>query len=514
MSGTKGRWLQGVLGGLLGLVLVLLLVNVAYADPPEPHRYIEEYTGPETCEVCHPGATEEVLHSVHYTWEEKLDHYSPIPASIARINWLGLLNPELGIPGGCGRCHPGGGPLPKDPDAVPPEERAMVDCLICHSPVYDLGVRFPQKDEAGRWVLPQDRSLGAARNAQRPTAETCLRCHFNVGGGALLKRGVDFAPIADKHGESSKGDVHADAGMVCVDCHRAEKHRILGYGPTLWSRDRPEERLRCEGCHGDAPHTNVLLNDHTRLDCRTCHIVGTGGLVYRDWTAPSRHDPVNDLYWPVSKVEEPNAIPPVYRWYNGQPTKPGQPWPGSRDDESARIQPFKPYTAVIPVDAMSGQPLPLKLGIFFTQGDLEKAIRVGAREAGVAYSGSWEPKEVTIYLQISHGIVGGEDALPCTACHGPHHRVDFAALGYTEEEVAKLTAFGSSNPANRGPLRIQVVMPPPTPLPAPAVLQGEVTVPPPKGVRLGWHPLLVAAVVVVIFALAGLWLWRRRPAVP
>ncbi len=494
---------------VVGLV-VLLLTAPVFAEPPEPHQYIEEYKGPETCEMCHPGATDEVIHSNHYTWEEKLDHYSPIPGTIARINWLGVLNEKLKIPGGCGRCHIGGGPLPKPPDQVTEEDKARIDCLICHSPTYDTNVRFPTRDEQGNWVLPQDRSLLAARNAQRPTAEMCLRCHFNVGGGPLFKRGVDFAPIADKHGDSSKGDVHADAGMSCVDCHRAEHHRFLGYGPTIWGRDVPDRRLTCEGCHGNAPHENQLINEHTRLDCRTCHIEGTGGLIFRDWTAPPVHDPVNELYKPVSDVRPPNTVTPVYRWYNGEPTKPGKPWPGSRDDENARIQPFKPFTGIVPADAESGKPLPLKLGIFFTQGDLTKAILVGAQQAGIDYSGAWAKKEVTIYLQISHGIVGKEDALQCNACHVPESVMDFQALGYDDEEIATLTALSAPTAGVRRPLRIEVVIPPPKPLPTPEILQGEVRVPQPLGVHLPWQPPLVILVSLVVLGLGGVALWRQR----
>ncbi len=262
--------------GLIGLALLagllsalLLLPGVVLAQPPEPHQYIQEYVGPATCEMCHAGVTEDVMHSVHYTWNEKLDHYSPIPATIARINWLGMLNEDLGIPGGCGRCHTGAGAMPGDPDQATVADEAQIDCLICHSPNYDLGLRFPIQNEDGSWALTQDRTLLAARNAQRPTAANCLRCHMNVGGGPLLKRGTDFAPVADKHGVSSLGDVHAEAGLDCVDCHRSIDHQIMGYGPTLWSRDLPDMRLACEGCHTDAPHDNVILNDHFRLDCRT-----------------------------------------------------------------------------------------------------------------------------------------------------------------------------------------------------------------------------------------------------
>ncbi len=499
-----------VVAALLGAVLLLWPAS-ALAQPPEPHQHIEEYAGPATCATCHGDVAEEVVHAVHYTWEQKMDHYSPIAGTIAAINWLGMLNEELNIPGGCARCHVGSGALPKPPAEITAEDKAGIDCLICHSPVYDMGQRFPVQGGDGEWTLTQDRGLLAARQAQRPTAENCLQCHQNVGGGPMLKRGVDFAPVADKHGEDSKGDVHADAGMACVDCHRSEDHKIMGFSPDIWSRDLPDQRLTCEGCHTDAPHQDPLINQHVRLDCRTCHVLGTGGLVSRDWTAPPVYDPVTELYAPVDVVEGPNAVDPVYLWHNGQPALPDEPWPGSRSDLSSRIQPFKQFEAVVPADAESGEPIPLKLDPFYTTGTLERAIAEGAAESGMDYSGAWESKEVTAPLQISHGVVGKENALYCQDCHVPDGRMDFAAMGYTPEEVALFTSISSEAAGPRQPLQVQVVIPPPQPLPTPVSLSGDVEAARGFGIRIPWSPLLAILFVVAAIVAGYLWLRRQRP---
>jgi hypothetical protein len=501
---------------MVGLALLaFLLPALAQAQPPEPHQYMEEYNGPATCAVCHGDVADELIHAVHYSWEQKMDHYSPIAGTIARINWLGILNEELSIPGGCGRCHVGSGALPKAPDEVTDEDKAGLDCLICHSPNYDLEQRFPVQTEDGEWVLTQDRSLLTARQAQRPTAETCLQCHQNVGGGPLLKRGVDFAPVEDKHGEASKGDVHADAGMVCVDCHRSQEHKIMGFSPDIWSRDVPDQRLTCEGCHTTAPHQNALLNEqHIRVDCRACHVSGTGGLVFRDWTAEPTFDPITELYAPQDEIADPNTVTPVYRWHNGQPAVPGEPWPGSRSDLSSSIQPFKEFKAIVPVDAESEQPIPLKLGPYYTAGDLEKAVAQGAAESGMDYSGSWKPKEITTYLQISHGVVGKEDALGCQECHVEGGRIDFAAMGYVADEVERFTTISSDSAGERPPLNLQVVIPAAQPLPTPVVLSGELEAKRGFGIRIPWHPLLVILVVVAIIGVAAYWLRRQRPPKP
>lgn len=505
---------------MAGVALLALLCLAArfgaqpvYGQAPEPHQYVEEYQGPVTCQMCHANVADQVLHSVHYTWEGKMDHYSLVAGTTARINWLGILNKKLNIPGGCGRCHVGSGAQPAaDPEARQ-ADRNSIDCLICHSPVYDIGLRFPTQDEQGNWILTQDRRVLAARQAQRPTTENCLFCHFNVGGGPMFKRGVDFAPVEDKHGEASKADVHADAGMTCVDCHASKDHKIVGFSPDIWSRDRPDQRLTCDSCHTSTPHHDRLINEkHVRLDCRTCHVLGTGGLVNRDWTAPPSYDPVTELYSPKDDVREPNSVPPIFLWHNGQPALPGKPWPGSREDPGSRIQPFKRFQATVPVDASSGQPIPLKLGVFYTRGDLEKAIAMGAAESGMAYSGSWQPKTLSAPLQISHGVVGKEYARQCQDCHVPQGIMDFASLGYTAEEIARLTAISANAGGQRSVLQLTVALPAPRPIPTPVSISGEIEAVRGWGIRVPWHPGLVLLVSVGILFAGGYWLYMQKPA--
>ena len=480
----------------LALLALLFLPTVVWADPPPEHQHIEEYTGPETCEVCHLDMADQVMHTVHYTWNEKMDHYSPIPASIARINWLGILNPDMEIAGGCGRCHVGGGPMPGTAAAESPEAKAGIDCLICHAEVYDMKARYPQKDEEGDWVIPGDRSLAAARSAAKPTAEACLRCHLNAGGGKLYKRGVDFAPVADKHADEATGDVHADNGMACVDCHHGEDHKVYGYAPTLWSRDY-EERLTCESCHTDAPHENPLINEkHTRLDCRTCHIRSTGGLMTRDWTAEPVYDPIKELYGPVDEVAPANSVEPIYKWYNGGELKPGQ-WPGSFDDQNSRLQPFKLFKGTVPVDAETGKPIPLKLAEYYKTGDLETAIKIGARDAGLDYSGNWQAKTVAVPLQLSHGILPKEEALTCTDCHVPDGRLDFVALGYSQEKVDTLTSLSSPEAGQPKTLQVNFV-PDAQPLETTAEDAGEIETP--EALEIPWTPVVVLLIVVVVIA--------------
>lgn len=443
---------------LAALSLWLAAPAIAQADPPPAHQYIQEYKGAETCETCHIGIADEVTHSVHYTWAEKMDHYSPLPGTIPSINWLGVLNAELGIAGGCGRCHIGPGVIPGSPEDDA-QARSQVDCLICHSEVYDMGARYPVQDEAGNWTIPGDRSLLAARTAGRPTDDTCLRCHLNAGGEPLGKRGVDFAPVADRHAAESTGDIHADLGVVCADCHRAPDHIFYGFGPTLWSRDRPDARLACADCHGSTPHQGAILNQHQRLDCRTCHVLSTGGLLERDWTAPAVYDPITELYHPLDEVAPTNSVAPDYHWYNGEILREGDSLPGAYGDLNSKIQPFKDFAATVPVDAATETPLPLKLDVYYTSGDLEAAITAGAAAAGINYSGAWQPQTMVVPLQVSHGVVGKERALDCADCHIPEGRVDFALLGYDSKRVEQLQSISIRSGETLPELRVDIPNP-------------------------------------------------------
>ncbi|NOZ72738.1 MAG: hypothetical protein GXP38_12650 [Chloroflexi bacterium] len=492
------------------LLTILFLLNaplLVLADPPPAHQYIQEYKGPETCEICHLNITDEVMHSVHYTWSEKMKHYSPIAGSIAEINWLGVLNPEMEIAGGCGRCHIGGGIMPDSEAANSPEAKAGIDCLICHAEVYDMKARFPQEDNNGNWQIIGDRSLAAARTAARPTTEACLRCHLNAGGGTLFKRGLDFAPLAHKHADESLGDVHANNGLVCVDCHRAPQHKTYGFAPTLWSRDRADERLECADCHGESPHDSLLLNKHQRLDCRTCHVTSTGGLMTRDWTATPIYDAITGLYKPVDELAPANTVIPTYKWFNGQRLVPGQDWPGSYGDLEAKIQPFKIFQGTVPVNPENGQPWPLKLAVFYKTGDLEKAIQAGAKALGQNYT-SWQPAPKKVSLQLSHGVVPADQALSCGDCHIPNGRLDFAALGYNEDRIAILESI--SRPGSDTPRPFQVKFIPNT---QPLEITQDDSLPVAEGIQLpfeSWSLGVVALVVLIVLVLMVLGLYHQR----
>jgi hypothetical protein len=395
------------------------LSTMDYTRPIE-HQELEEYVGPSTCAQCHEDAIDEIMSSSHYTWKGKFKNggtYSKLQMTAVPINWLGVLNKEKHVRGGCGFCHIGGGAMPVDPAKATEEEKDKLDCLICHATTYDTSVRFP-KQVNGEWILPQDRSLEAARSVGKPTQDNCLRCHYIALWN--YKRGADM-----------KDDIHYRSNMSCTKCHRVRNHRFPGFGPTI----TPEvsKRVQCTDCHSQSPHYSKTLNKHVRIDCRTCHIVTAGGVIYKNAAKDGIFVKEKGIY----VAEEKTAVMrPVYFWYDG--VSRGAVPKGSIDDLSSKIQPFKKYTGVAPMDKNTGDFLWLKLGVFAKTGNLKKAIRVGAEESGRRYSGAWKPNEYDVYFQLSHGVTL-ERSLQCNDCHSPSGLLDFKALGYSEEKAKELS---------------------------------------------------------------------------
>ncbi len=393
--------------------------SVDYTRPLE-HQELEEYEGPSTCMGCHEEAVDEVMRSTHYTWQPKLHgggKYSKLQMTVVPINWLGILNEKKHVAGGCGMCHIGGGPMPMDPAQATEADKERIDCLICHAATYDTKVRFPKKEQ-GKWVLPQDRSLEAARSVGRTTQDACLRCHYVPFSG--YKRGADL-----------KEDVHYKSGMSCTRCHRVKGHQFPGFGPTI-TRE-VSQRVRCVDCHDSTPHKSKMLNRHQRVDCRTCHVVEVGGVVYKHAAKKGIYDEKTGTY---KSVVEMGRVKPFYFWHDG--FSKGAVPKGGIDDHGSKIQPFKKFTGVAPVDTETGDLLRLKLEVFAKTGNVDQAVQAGVKASGRPYSGSWNPKEYDVYFQLSHGVTK-EHVLSCKACHTSDGVMDFKALGYPAERIKKLT---------------------------------------------------------------------------
>jgi hypothetical protein len=340
-------------------------------------------------------------------------------------------------PGGCARCHPGLGAKPNPIDQLTDADLANVDCLICHSPDYQ---RTVVKDGETFKLAPVEGLdvAAAAQSAQRPTSDMCLRCHLKAAGGPNFKHGEVPSPGYD---------VHMDAGIMCVDCHYTEAHKVAGGGYII-ARDDIEYEVTCTNCHEEPVHPEeyAVINEHTgKVACQTCHIPllardpNLPTQMVRDYSQPVLNE-TTGLYGP--KIEKQGNVVPEYHWWNGWMKTPPEPV-GSLDDVDSKIFPWKPMTVVAPFDAETKEPVYIKQGVYQIKGSLDAAVAAGVEASGQEYSGAWEPHSESMLFDAQHQVAPAEESLKCADCHVPEGRVDFVALGYSDEQATKLAGLAA-----------------------------------------------------------------------
>lgn len=352
------------------------------------------YRGPQTCLGCHPQITfqddlggtrtqdlmENLVSSAHYRLftdrhpnvygfnGKPADHFPmgkinrpcPKPGSFAMTAWAELVvtSEQDTLSEGCGQCHIGGQHQAPLGQMMPfyrtlPAETSAIDCLICHAALYDMDRKQIETGPDGRMRWGQDRSLRAALTVGKPTAQACLRCHqHNLGGDvyidpadpgympALAALGTDRPRV--RHPGSKRGtpyspswDVHAAAGLSCLDCHASRGHLIARgtHTTTIMANDLPGVEVGCAGCHDEAPHPGETaagraLNRHLeRVACQTCHIpwLHEDNVTLRDFSVTERETLGGiHLYRDVSKERLPGRGI-AYVWWNGDATFLGNP---------------------------------------------------------------------------------------------------------------------------------------------------------------------------------------------
>ena len=368
------------------LMLAFWPVNSALAEHDHTGYFPDGYQDARTCIMCHKNATTEVMGSVHYLWRTE-NAQVEFPGGGAH----GMIDRACGLVGSsaminygeqCGRCHIANSlPFP-DPmtGAYTFDQKASVDCLICHAAAgqYDCngdGAAQPgehadsrprvQDPATGRMVWWQDRSQRAAESVgKRVSADACLRCHHHGQADYQYKRGTPFEP---------ETDVHAAAGVHCTDCHTTQHHKIArGNRVTdMFANELPQVDVKCENCHGAAPHGDARLNAHTsRIGCETCHIPELAGAQRRIWApafgmteGPESQVPIFNKStgkWEPYSVYDSGMVSPAYRWFNGGASMLAEPvaqpgafnmQPATRATVGAKILPFRKFISGQPMDA-------------------------------------------------------------------------------------------------------------------------------------------------------------------
>ena len=446
----------------------------ATPSPTNPPLYTSHagrfaaYEGSKTCNTCHAQESKEVHGSLHYQWQAPAPHVPGLTTGgklgaindfcgYPDMNWLSILTNLDGQPtdGGCATCHAGMGARPAAEQTTAQLEN--IDCLICHSDTYkrkvinDNGV-FKLAPAPERMSVPL---LEAITDIKKPSKTTCLTCHLGSGGGPNNKRGdlepahLDPSRNLDVHMAS---EVNGGAGLVCQSCHTTQDHKIAGRGSDMRGTDL-DVPVRCENCHASTPHDSGDINKHTaKIECSVCHIPAfareTSTDMFRDFREveelPSRR-----LYEP--KITREANVIPQYRWFNGTSTfyEFGDPVTyqsngrvlmsgplGDVNDVNSKLFGFKYHTAMQAYDPVSQRILPMKMGILFQDGDVDRAIREGAAAAGWNLPQDYEFIPTDRWLSINHEVAPHDQALQCDTCHAnTATRLDWAALGYTPKST-------------------------------------------------------------------------------
>lgn len=491
---------------LIGFALILSVIGIVStsgsvsAQEPvvQDHSAFPVLAGPfekpqdvtAACLTCHADAATQIMGTVHWTWE----YTDPITGQQLGKNNV-VNNYCIALDANeprCTSCHVGYGYKDNTFDF---SNQNNVDCLVCHADtaVYKkfpagagnplLGTEakeFPAG--SGKMWEPVDLAK-AAQGVRPPTKDNCGSCHFFGGGGDAVKHGDLDATM----GQPSKElDAHMSAdgqNFNCSDCHAGEDHKING---MIYNG---EVRAACEDCHTDtaAIHANSEKNDalsmHTDyIACQTCHIPafarGEATKMTWDWsTAGERNaegkpvvkkDDAGHVIYDGQKgtfTSQDNVIP-YYQWWNGQtmfltpadkidPTKivTMTDFKGERGD--GKIYPFKRFTGKQPYDSVNNTFVvpnlfpnnPEDTSAYWKGYDWDAAIKSGMEYAGYEYSGQYDWVETEFYWAQNHQVAPAENAVQCEECHtASSSRLDFAALGYTTDEVSYLTVFPPVKP--------------------------------------------------------------------
>lgn len=407
----------------------------------------KRFSSPEevtvACVSCHTERHKEVMASTHWNWAR--EEYIPGRGihSIGKKNILNnfCIGTSTNLEG-CDKCHAGYGFVSKDFDFT---DWKRIDCLVCH----DHSNTYV-KSGGGLPAASVDLNRVAQR-VGRPQRTNCGTCHFFGGGGNNVKHGDLEQALFDP---SRDVDVHMasdGADLQCVDCHKTEKHQMLGKLYTISSMNR--NRSTCEQCHTAVPHDDDILNEHTlKVACQTCHIptyakVNATKMTW-DWsTAGKLRDGKpyeekdaqgNPTYMSIKGTFTwARNVKPDYVWFNGTAShyllgdtisadKPIRIniLHGSYDDPESKIMPVKIHRAKQIYDPVTKMLIQPKLyakrkgeGAFWKDFDWNRAAAEGMKAVGLPYSGKYTFVETVTTLPVNHMVAPKEKAVKCVECH-------------------------------------------------------------------------------------------------
>jgi len=413
----------------------------------EPFATGHEVT--RACLECHEEAGRDMMLTSHFQWvgDEVLDPRTGQMLAVGKKNLIN--NFCISIQGNwesCNRCHAGYGWQDETFNFSDPEN---VDCLVCHdwSGTYrKSGSGYPHES-----VDLQ----ASARSVGYPKRDNCGVCHSFGGGGLGVKHG-DLDSSLDNPGQYD--DVHMGrAGMLCTDCHGGAGHNIKGKAFSVSVNH--DNGIDCIDCHVANPHQDSRLDTHSeRIACQTCHIPFFAGSIptktWWDWSSAgddSRQDDTHHYLKIKGDFEYDQQIIPEYYWFDlnvdryltGDKINTTGPTSinrlhGDRTSSSAKIWPFKVHRGRQPADMVNQYLIPpVTSGEqgYWSEFDWDLALRLGAENVGLDYSGDFGFVETQMFWPLSHMVQPKEKTLQCTDCHGENSRLNWSELGYSDDPM-------------------------------------------------------------------------------
>jgi octaheme c-type cytochrome (tetrathionate reductase family) len=501
---SRRSWQFSIAILLVTLVTAGLMLSdpAAAQEPDQPHDDFSPLSGPfetpqevtSACLECHFNADEEMLASIHWTWE----YTDPITGQQLGKNNV-INNYCMAVPSNeprCTSCHAGYGY--DDKSFFETATAEDIDCLICHDSTgtykkFPTAAGYPVLDEprefppgSGKIWEPVDLVM-VAQNVERPGRANCGSCHFFGGGGDAVKHGDLDSTLANPDAEL---DVHMGTDGLdfsCTTCHNGDDHDIKG---RVYNG---EERVLCEDCHtGDyAPHQGsemeTALSSHTEsVACQTCHIpaFARGQPTKMSWDWSTAGD-LNDEGRPYQLTNEAGQVVydskkgtftwemdvvPEYRWWNGNTfylTVESQIDPsgivtineftGERGD--GKIYPFKRFTGMQPYDAGNNTLVIPNLfpndatdtDAYWRSWDWQAAVDSGMAYAEADFSGDLGWVDTEMFWVQNHMVAPVDQALTCSDCHTAEGRLDFQALGYAPQRADFLAGLATPGALDEPP---------------------------------------------------------------
>jgi len=391
------------------------------------HYMYDNSWSDEACKRCHVGVYEDVLGSYHVRYA----------SGTIVLPWDPLfLDSAL-----------------KEADMRLVEENAATNCTVCHS---------------------NNTSLDETLYLTGPSDTACANeCHYtDVETRAVMWCSDDYAIY----------DVHADADVICIECHTTVNHQI-GRGNII---DRPDPFMLidqpikgCIDCHTGVTHGMIADAHIEKVSCESCH---TPALPGGELPGGSPIDSIDYSDGERRVTYHVKDFNPALAYYNG--THEGMPHPSSKDEPGAVLKPFNVITIIwwdagedsyVVKDPNSslywGVPILLS-HVRAADSNNDSAVSIDEmRGFDSGFDGTPDYpdavlRQVDVYYSVSHNVVGEESALGtgalwCADCHGnTTTRIDWTLLGFEADpaETDPPTDFTTYN------ITVETIPPRPKPV--------------------------------------------------